>query len=93
MDLIISQGIIELICDCLKIQEPRYIAVSIEALGNLLTFGKNYYTQNGINLILKRIQELGMNDLLESLQYHPVEIVYEKTLKLLEAFFDTENQN
>jgi len=45
------------------------------------------------NLIVEKIEQLGMFDLLESLQYHPVEIVYEKTIRLLEAFFDTENQN
>jgi len=32
-----------------------------------------------------------MFDVLESLQYHPVEVVYEKTIKLLENYFDTEN--
>lgn len=34
---------------------------------------------------------MGMFDVLEKLQYHPVEIVYEKTLKLLEMYFDTQN--
>jgi hypothetical protein len=91
MDIIIQQGIIELICDCLKLDDPKYIAVSLEALANLLTFGKQYYTENGTNLVLKKIEQIGVTDLLESLQYHPVEIVYEKTLKLLETFFETEN--
>lgn len=74
-------------------KDAKYIAVSLEALTNLLNFGKTYYTQDGKNLIVKRIEELGMYDLLESLQMHPVEIVYEKTVKLLETFFETENQN
>jgi hypothetical protein len=91
MDVIISQNIIELICECLKLEDPKYIAVALEALANILTFGKTYYIENGVNLVLKKIEELGVTDLLESLQYHPVEIVYEKTLKLLEAFFETEN--
>jgi hypothetical protein len=91
MDIIIQQGIIELICECLKLEDPKYIAVSLEALANLLTFGKIHYSQDGVNLVLRKIEQLGVTDLLESLQYHPVEIVYEKTLKLLEAFFETEN--
>jgi hypothetical protein len=91
MDTIIAQGIIQIVCDCLKLEDPKYIAVSLEALANLLTFGKQHYLENGVNLVQKKIEELGVTDLLESLQYHPVEIVYEKTLKLLEAFFETEN--
>lgn len=90
---IINQGILNLICYCLKLTDAKYIAVSLEALGNLLNFGMTYYMQDGKNLIVKKIDQLGMYDLLENLQYHPVEIVYEKTIKLLEAYFETENQN
>jgi hypothetical protein len=93
MEYIIKQGIIEIVCECIKINEPRYIAVSLEALSNLLEFGKNYYTVEGKNQVVKMIEQLGMFDVLERLQFHPVEIVYEKTLKILEAYFETENQN
>ncbi len=93
-ELIIQQGILNLICYCLKLKDAKYIAVSLEALSNLLAFGKLYYTNEyGKNLIVEKIEELGMFDVLENLQMHPVEIVYEKTIKLLETFFDTENQN
>lgn len=93
METILKQNILELICHCLSMKDAKYIAVSLEALTNLLNFGKLYYSQSGKNLIVKRIEELGMFDVLENLQMHPVEIVYEKTVKLLESFFDTENQN
>lgn len=93
MEKIINQGILEIICLCLKMTDAKYIAVSLEALGNLLTFGKQYYIVDGKNLIVKKIEEMGMFDLLESLQMHPVEIVYEKTIKILENYFETENQN
>ena len=92
METILSQGILELICHCLKLKDAKYVAVSLEALTNLLIFGKQYYFVDGKNLIAKKIEELGMFDVLESLQTHPVEIVYEKTIKLLETFFDTENE-
>lgn len=93
MEYIINQNIIEIICNCTKMNDAKYIAVALEALTNLLQFGKNHYTIDGKNLIVKKIEELGMFDILENLQYHPVEIVYEKTIRLLETFFDTENQN
>jgi hypothetical protein len=93
MEVIIQQGIIEIVCDCIKINEPRYVAVALEAMSNLLEFGKKFYIIEGRNQIVKKIEQLGMFDVLERLQYHPVEIVYEKTLKILEAYFETENQN
>jgi hypothetical protein len=94
MEYILKQGVLELICYCLKSKDAKYIAVSIEALGNILNFGKLYLnTSDGRNLIVVKIGELGMCEVLENLQFHPVEIVYEKTVKLLETYFDTENQN
>lgn len=93
MQIILNQEILELICYCLKSNDAKFIAVSLEAFGNLLNFGKLYLTNNGVNLIVAKIDQLGMFDVLENLQFHPVEIVYEKTIKLLETYFDTENQN
>jgi hypothetical protein len=94
MEYITKQGILELICFCLKLKDAKFIAVSLEALGNLLNFGKLYWSQEtGKNPVVTMIDNLGMFDVLENLQLHPVEIVYEKTVKLLEAYFDTENQN
>ena len=91
MQILIEQHIIELICDCLKMKDAKYLAVSLEAFGNLLNFGKKYLMVDGVNKIVTRVEELGMFDVLESLQYHPVEVVYEKTIKLLETYFETEN--
>jgi hypothetical protein len=94
MEHIIKQSILELICFCLKLKDAKFIAVSLEALGNLLNFGKLYGTfDGGKNPVVTMIENLGMFDVLENLQLHPVEIVYEKTVKLLENYFDTENQN
>ena len=46
---------------------------------------------DGVNKIVIKVEELGMFYIFESLQYHPDEVVYEKTIKLLENYFDTEN--
>ena len=86
---ILEQGILECMQKCLMIDETKIVAVTLEALGNLLIFGKNN-KQNGENPVVKEIERLGMYDLLEGLQRHPVEIVYEKTLKLLLNFFEVQ---
>ena len=87
---ILEQGILGIICDCLKMEDAKYLAVSLEAFGNLLAFGQKS-NPNGPNPIVNEVEKLGMFDVLEKLQLHPVEIVYEKTLKILETYFETQN--
>ena len=87
---ILDQGILDIICDCLKMDDAKYLAVCLEAFGNLLSFGQKT-CPNGPNPIVNQIEKMGMFDILEKLQYHPVEVVYEKTLKILETYFDTQN--
>ena len=86
---ILQQGILECLGQCLLIDEARNLAVALEALGNLLSYGKSYKI-NEANPVVEEIERLGMNDLLENLQKHPVEIVYEKTLRLLLEYFDVQ---
>lgn len=85
-----DNGILEIICAILRSPEPKYLAVGIESLGNLLKFGKVYPNSDNSNPVVQRLDEMGMYDVLESLQYHPVQIVYEKTLHLLEEYFELE---
>ena len=89
---ILQQGILTIICNCLNINDAKYLAVCLEALGNLLAFGKKSIKEpNAPNPIVEEVEKMGMFDVLEKLQLHPVEIVYEKTLKLLENYFETQN--
>ena len=87
---ILEQGILNIICDCLKLEDAKYLAVCLEAFGNLLAFGKKNNPE-GPNPIVNEVDKMGMFDVLENLQYHPVEVVYEKTLKILETYFETES--
>jgi len=43
VDIITKQGIIETVCQCLNINDPKVIAVSLEGLGNLLNYGKIFF--------------------------------------------------
>ena len=56
--------------------------------------------ENNVNPIVRKIEQLGMCDRLEQLQYNPIEIIYEKVillyiifqaLKLIETFFEIDN--
>ena len=92
LDKILQQGILNIICECLKMDDAKYLAVCLEAFGNLLAYGKKRNPDpNAPNPIVEEVDKMGMFDVLEKLQLHPVEIVYEKTLKLLENYFETQN--
>ena len=88
---ILQQNILPIICEFLKLDDAKFLAVSLEALQNLLFFGKKFNNNNPsiANPIVEEMDKMGMFDILEKLQLHPVEIVYEKTLKILETFFET----
>lgn len=93
-EILFNQGILETICYTLKFKDAKFIAVSLEALENLLRFGKTLFpTEDGRNSVLIELEKKGMNDYIENLQLHPVEIVYEKTLKILETYFEVENSS
>ena len=55
MERLFSEGILEAVSDCIilkDIKDPKIIAVGLEALANLLKFGKNYYLDKKIKTII-----------------------------------------
>ena len=89
MKKILEQGILLTMNNCLMFDDAKNLAVNLEALGNLLFFGKNNKI-DGVNPVVKEMERIGMVDLLEKLQTHPFEVVYEKSLKLLLEYFDVQ---
>ena len=89
MKKIIDEGIVEIICSLLKEKNSKILCISLEALGNLLIFGKKN-SVNGRNFIVEKIENCGAEDDLVNLQYHSLDIVYQKALYILENYFDTE---
>ena len=58
-------------------------------MNNLLEYGQRI-SFDGNNIIALEIEKIGMINALENLQYHPNEIIYEKTLNTIEKYFLTE---
>lgn len=81
----------DLLCLCLKNRESKYIGVSLEALSNILSYGKTYPV-DGQNPIALKIEKNGTLDYLESLQKHHIEVIYEKTIKILEQYFIVDDE-
>ena len=87
--ILLNQGLLEVICECLKSEESKDVAISLEALYNLLEFGQKN-SSDGNNFIAFQIEKMGLITVLENLQFHRNETIYEKALKLIETFFSYE---
>ena len=88
MKKLIDEGILIFIYECMKDEDPKNIAISLEVLGNILAFAKKI---GELNNLLNEIEKIGMVDILENLQVHKDQIIYEKTIQILDTYFETEN--
>ena len=88
MKKLVDDGILLIIFECMKTDVAKYIAISLEALANILSFGKK---KGELKFFVSEIEKMGMFDILEKLQTHENDIIYQKTLQILENYFDTEN--
>ena len=92
MEQIIDNGILDVFETGLRSKRIELIAVCLEAFEKILSFGKKYYIVNGVNLIVSKTEEMGLFEILENLQYHPSEVIYERVIFLLENYFEIEEQ-
>ena len=84
---LIGNGLLKVICDCIKGNNPKEIIICLEALDNLLSFGEKH-KNNGYNIIRCEIERMGMCDVLEKLQYDRDEYIYEKACNIIEKYFE-----
>ena len=89
LEKLIVNGLLKVICDLIKSEDLFEIKISLEALITLLAFGQKYSVGKR-NLIREEIEKMGLGDVLEKLQFHRCETIYEKALFILEKFFPTE---
>lgn len=91
IESIFKDGIVDAICYIIKFKQARFIAVGLEALCNLLKFGKTIFlNQDGSNPVEIELEKNGMFDILEQLQFHESEIVYEKAINLIETYLEVD---
>ena len=85
MKKLIDDNILMIITEILKSEDNTYIIIGLETLTNILTFGK----KNGkIKEFQIECEKIGITDILEKLQMHDNQIIYEKTLQILENYFE-----
>jgi hypothetical protein len=76
--------VISPLCDLLKSQEPKFVAVILDALMTLLTSAKKH---DYLERVTNAVEECGGLDILESMQNHDNQEIYEKVYHIIETFF------
>jgi len=91
---IIERGVVPVICEMLTAPDSKIIIVALEALENLLRVGRNdsMTRTGGENKVTEIMEECGGVDKLEALQKHDNEDVYNKALKLIKAYFESDTK-
>jgi len=88
MKKVLDDNILMIISELLKNEDISFIIIGLESLSNILTFGAKKGKKKEFAL---ECEKNGILDSLEKLQTNDNQIVYDKTLKILETFFEIED--
>jgi len=89
---LVQQNCIRPLCDLLDVADVKIITVALEGLENILKVGEaDAKNHDGTNLHARYVQEAGGLDKIEALQRHDNHDIYEKAIKILELYFELED--
>uniref|UniRef100_A0A0D9UZ59 Importin subunit alpha n=1 Tax=Leersia perrieri TaxID=77586 RepID=A0A0D9UZ59_9ORYZ len=92
---LVSEGCIKPLCDLLVCPDPRIVTVCLEGLENILKVGETDKTlaAGDVNFFAQMIDEAEGLEKIENLQSHDNNEIYEKAVKLLEAYWMEEDDD
>nr|CAB3476719.1 unnamed protein product [Digitaria exilis] len=93
---LVAEGCIRPLCDLLVCPDPRIVTVCLEGLENILKVGeqdKAAGVTGDINVFAQMIDEAEGLEKIENLQSHDNNEIYEKAVKLLEAYWMDEEDD
>lgn len=93
---LVSEGCIKPLCDLLLCPDPRIVTVCLEGLENILKVGetdKNLGASGEGNVYAQMIDEAEGLEKIENLQSHDNNEIYEKAVKILEAYWMEEEDD
>ena len=74
--------------NCLASNEDhKTTEVALECLYIVLALGEKFKNNNGPNPLVMYLRNLSAVDILEKLQYHKSDLVYDNVTKILTSFF------
>ncbi|XP_076910953.1 importin subunit alpha-like isoform X2 [Bidens hawaiensis] len=86
----VDQGCIEPLCDLLMCADPRIVVISLEGIDSILKVGemeKHAGNNRGVNVYAELVDDAEGLDKIEKLQSHDNNEIYEKAVKILEAYW------
>lgn len=89
---LVQQGCIKPLCDLLTCSDPKIISVALEGLENILRVGEEDRITKGVNEYAILIEEADGLDKIENLQNHGNLDIYDKVVKILEDYFNAEEE-
>lgn len=90
---LVSQAAIPALCTMLKCGDVKMVMVVLDALINILKVGQKQSKGTEDNHYAEMVEECGGLDLLEELQRHENEEVYDKCVKILQEYFESEEDD
>jgi HEAT repeat protein len=95
IEYLVENNCIKPLVDLLSISDVKIVTVALEALDNMLKVGKSKAAELGLpeNPIVNKIELADGVSKIEALQEDPKEEVYNKAMKLLEAYFPLEDDD
>ena len=90
---LVAQGCIRPLCDLLSVTDPKIVTIALEALENILKVGDAEAKMNGKqNDMVTYIADAEGISKIEDLQHHTEIEIYEKSFKIIETYFEVEDQ-
>ena len=92
---LVQQGCIAPLCDLLTINDVKIVTIALEGLENILKVGENDMRLSGTdhNIMATHVAEAEGLTKIEELQQHSNNEIYEKCIKIVEAYFEGEDQS
>ncbi|GLE05980.1 hypothetical protein PINS_up015191 [Pythium insidiosum] len=87
---LVEQGCIRPMCDLLEANDAKVVIVALEGLENILRVGEAQKGLNEFNPMATLIDEAEGVPKIQQLQYHSNEDIYQKSLKIVETYFQGE---
>lgn len=90
---LVEIGVIPPLCELFRCMEPRIVLVALEGIENILRVGQQEAKQTGgENKYAEMVEECGGLALLEDLQRHNNEEIYQKAQRILINYFNAEEE-
>lgn len=91
---LVHANAIPALCDLFTCSNARVVMVALEGIENILNVGKAQAEKgNGVNRFAELVEECSGLDNLEDLQRHENEEIYNRCVKILRDFFDSEEED